>query len=80
MTHPPPEHDDDPRLAEIDEILDEITHAQATVTASDLTPAPAPGDRAVEGCPLGATWRSWDFLTLTRRELPDRADEERFNR
>lgn len=81
MTHPPPKRDeDDPRLAEIDEILDEVAHAQATVTASGVTPAPAAGDHSGEGCPLGDTWRSWDFLTLTRRELPNRADEDRFNR
>ncbi len=33
----------------------------------------APPQRLDESCPLGDSWRRWDFLSLPRRELPLKA-------
>ncbi len=53
-------------------------HLLTIDAANPARPPLVAPDRLRIGCPLGDTWRAWDFLNLPRRELPAKASH--FNR
>jgi len=52
-------------------------HLLTIDAANPARPPLVAPDRLRDRCPLGDTWRAWDLLNITRRELPAKA--ERFN-